>query len=148
MDWDRRLPRDCAEGVGETALPEHRWIDPPRERPQLIDRPGRFLADRFELSPQIRIPSGLLCEPNLELDPREPLLRAIVEVSLEPAAPKVTCLNDPCACIGELTKRLLPSRTQLGVLEREQQHQTRRLQKRWLARRWPTGWRTWRNWRC
>ena len=74
-------------------------MDPARELPELRERVIE-LAVRFCKEP-LRgfgvLPQARVDQPELECHGNEPLLRAVVQVSLQTSALGVACLDDPDA---------------------------------------------------
>ncbi|HTE63610.1 MAG TPA: hypothetical protein VK631_24855, partial [Solirubrobacteraceae bacterium] len=81
----------------QAVVAEHRGVDPARELAQLLDRELRLLAG---LGDQLRRARGIgrdarLGEPERDGHRDQPLLRAVVEVALDPPALGVGGGDDP-----------------------------------------------------
>ena len=95
---DRRL---------QAAVAEHGRMDPARELAQLLERLRQLLAGALERRARLGLVAAAAGgEPQVERERDEPLLRAVVQVALEPAALGVARLDDPRARGGEILARL------------------------------------------
>ena len=117
-----RVERGCESAVGE-----HRRVDPARELAQL----GLRLAQRRD-RPVEQLDRRLLGDPaaqhlQLERERHEPLLGAIVQVALEPAAGLHRRLDDPAPGCPELVQPGVEVGLEPLVVEREHGPGGRRL---------------------
>src|SRR5437660_8587592 len=86
-DGNRRAPRERPTSRAETALGQDRRMDTARHFAQLVERGGELAFDPRQLCDEY-LPGGG-CFPDgcqLEHERDQPLLRAVMEVSLDPAA--------------------------------------------------------------
>ena len=126
LDRHRGGPREILERRGQ-ALVEPRRAQPGRDRPQVADR-RRHLVDRgVEGGRQdLRLPGQrALQPPQHDAERHEPLLRAVVQVALEPPPLLVTGLRDPRARgldLGELQAQLDPQAAELHRHRRGVEH--------------------------
>ena len=106
---------------GETALGQQRGMDPAGQLAQLGRGRGELLADPLERGAgRVRVALGEAArEPHVQRERDEPLLRAVVEVALDPAAGVVGRLHDAGArCVqlrGPGRLDLLPAQRLLGL---------------------------------
>src|SRR5437868_4268648 len=103
LDGNRRAPRERPQSRAETALGQDRRMDTARQLLQLVER-GRELAfDARQLCDEyLPVRSYFPDSRQLEKERHQPLLRAVMEVSLDPEASLVRRLDDPPARGGEL----------------------------------------------
>ena len=96
-DRDGRAFGERAESGDEAAVAEDCWVDPARELAQLVERLRELAVgcaeERFRLL-GVSL-QGRLDEPQLERERDEPLLRPVVQISLQPPALGVGRLDDP-----------------------------------------------------
>ena len=100
---------------------EHRGMDPARELAQLLQRLGELVAGRpDELLRQRRVGAdAALDHPQLKGDGDEPLLRAVVEVALQPPPLRVAGGDDALARGAQLREPVLGLGLQPRVVERD-----------------------------
>src|SRR5262245_33026791 len=109
-DGDRCPPAECLQGGAEAFVGEHRGVDAACERAELVEGAVElvfgFGEQRLELGGVGGVPAR---ETQREPDPEQPLLRSVVEVSLEAASFGVSGMDDAGprgADLGELDAEL------------------------------------------
>ena len=131
---DGRARREPLQRRGQPVL-EHRRVEPARELAQLGHRQRELVARRrHELLRRRVVVDAALQQAQLERDRDEPLLGAVVEVALEPAALGVARRHDPLA----RRPQLHDARAQLGLealaLDRDVRGRAHHLQQLRLVR--------------
>ena len=118
----RRQQRRRAQRVDEPAIGERRRIDPARERAHLVDRVLDLGAEPAQRRGALRVLAVGLLGHQLELDAQrdEPLLGAVVEVALDPAALVVGGRLDARARVADLAQERARLRRQPLVVERHE----------------------------
>ena len=95
LDRERRPAGERAQTVADAALAENGRVDAVRECAELIDRGGRIVADLVHLGPYRRFVYAVAEQSELDLDRHQPLLRAVVQVALQPEALVLGRSHDP-----------------------------------------------------
>ena len=103
LDRQRRAVGDRADGGLEAALGQHRGVDAAGELAQLLQRVGELLAGPLEVGVVGMAAGG---QPQHQRQRDEPLLRAVVEVALQPPPLGVARRDDAGARRRELLARL------------------------------------------
>ena len=95
-------------------------MDPARQLAQLRERLGELVARLVTSSAAAgSSPDPVLQQPQLQRDRHEPLLRAVVQVALEPAALRVAGGDDPLARCLQLVEPRVGLGEEALVLERD-----------------------------
>ena len=107
MDRQRRVGGEAAQGVGQTTVVEDRRVDAVCERAQVLERPFGLGAEFVhDLGAGHRIADQeLLGEREPDPQQHQALLRAVVEVALDPRTLLVGSLGDPPPRLLELGER-------------------------------------------
>ena len=114
--------RDARDRGREPSFRQRRRVDPARQLAQLVDRRRQLGDRRVERIPgRVRAPT-CACEAQREQDCDEPLLRAVVEVPLEPLPCLVRRRDDAGARVPHLRLVTLALR---HVRRREEEERAR-----------------------
>ncbi len=119
---DRRPGRHRADSGRQALVGEHRRIYAAREGSQLVYGELDICADRCELSAHVG-QRRFLGHLQFDLDRYQPLLRAVMQVSLQLSPLAVCGPDDSRVSASKLPTRLIQCDVEFGVLPREKRDQ-------------------------
>ena len=122
--WSR-TPHDAGQGVPESELAKHRWVEAMGEVAELLQNLVELFADVVESLCDLWI-GDFAGQADSHAECDQVLLRSVMEVALDLSALGLACGQDACTRCAELRVRRLELGRQTTVLDGQQQRLTRR----------------------